>query len=280
MEFKSLIEKLHEIEKITGDLNWISHLDNRKKEEMEFHDLYRDRSRIESIDQDAYEKFCGNKKYYIGADPPRAYQDDWIKKCAKDKVFLDYGCGNGSLAIKATKAGAKLAIGLDISAISVKNAKKAALKAGVESNTYFIRADVENTMLPDNSIDIIACSGMLHHVDLSYAFPELRRILAPRGKILAAAALNYNPIIKLYRSLTPTMRTDWEKSHILDFQDVKFAKRFFDIGEIRFFCITSILAAHIKFLLPFLILLDRFLTKIPIVKLLSWVFTFELISRD
>ena len=62
-----------------------------------------------------------------------------------------------------------------------------------------MQADAENTMLDDNYIDAIICSGMLHHLDLSYAFLELRRILRAEGKILAAIeALNYNPAIKLY----------------------------------------------------------------------------------
>ena len=94
MEIYSLRKKLYEIEKITGDSNWMNGLDNRKKIEMEFHDLDRDKSRIESMDKDTYEKFYGNRKYYIAAESPRAYLDDWIKKYAKDKVFLDYACGN------------------------------------------------------------------------------------------------------------------------------------------------------------------------------------------
>ena len=48
------------------------------------------------------------------------------------------------------------------------------------------------------------CCGMLHHLDLSYAFPELRRILSLEGKILAIEALDYNPIIKLYRNIILT----------------------------------------------------------------------------
>jgi len=73
------------------------------------------------------------------------------------------------------------------------------------------------------------CAGMLHHVELSYAFPELRRVLKPGGRILAAEALNYNPAIKLYRNLTPSLRTAWEKDHILSLKDVRFAQRFFQL---------------------------------------------------
>ena len=79
-------------------------------------------------------------------------------------VFLDYACGNGSNAIAAAKAGAKLSIGLDISDVSVQNCRRFATDAGVTSNSYFIQADAENTKLPDNSVDVIICSGMLHHL--------------------------------------------------------------------------------------------------------------------
>lgn len=88
---------------------------------------------------------------------------------------------------------------------------------------------------------------------------------------------NYNPAIKLYHYLTLAMRTDWEKAHILNLIDVKLAKRFFDVGGIRYFCITSILAPHMKPLLPLFNMLDHFLAKIPIIRLMSWIFIFKLI---
>ena len=125
--------------------------------------------------------------------------------------------------IRAAKAGAELSLGFDISSVSVENAREASKEY---DNVRFFQADAENTQLPDNSIDRVICSGMLHHLDLSYAFPELRRILKPGGKILAVEALNYNPAIKLYRMLTPSMRTEWEKAHILSLRDITFAKDF------------------------------------------------------
>ena len=127
-------------------------------------------------------------------------------------------------------------------------------------------------------IDAIICSGMLHHLDLSYAFYELRRILKPGGIILAVEALDYNPAIKIYRLLTPSMRTDWEKAHILSLKDIRFAKRFFDIGDIRFWHVTGYLAGKFPFLSMILENIDKVLEKIPFVKLLSWMFTFELIK--
>ncbi len=272
-----LRERLEEIEKIT-DQEWLESLGKRKRKELEFHDADRDITRRDSLDKDTYEKLYGNRKYYQAVGLSSAYTDNWIRENAKNKVFLDYACGNGGNAIKAAKYGATLAIGLDISRVSVENAKREAKKQTVDKNTRFIQADAENTMLPDNSIDVIICSGMLHHLDLSYAFPELRRILRPGGSILAVEALNINPAIKLYRNLTPQMRTDWEKAHILSLQDIQFAKRFFKVGEIRYWHILSILAPYMMFALPALNWIDKFLTRIPIVKLMAWIFTFELIK--
>lgn len=268
---------LDEIAKIP-DATWMAGLNERKRKELEFHDRDRDRQKITQLDQDTYERLYGNRKYYSATAPSKRYIDEWIARNAPNRVFLDYACGNGLNAIKAAKAGASLSIGIDISAVSVTNSNPDARAAGVAERTVFVQADAENTRLPDNSVDVVICSGMLHHLDLSYAFPELRRILAPGGLILAVEALDYNPLIKLYRALTPQMRTEWEKAHILSLKDLRFAKRFFDVGEVRYWHITSIAAPHLPFLAWPLELLDRVLSKVPVIQLMAWIFTFELRS--
>lgn len=274
----TLHRALEEIDRIP-DQDWIGSLTGRKRSELEFHDKNRDREQAARIDQDTYERFYGNKKYYSATADSKAYVDRWIADHAAGKVFLDYACGDGFNAIKAAKAGASLAVGIDISPVSIENARRDAAAAGVAKNTYFVQADAEDTRLPDDSVDVVICSGMLHHLDLSYAFPELRRVLTPGGKILAVEALDYNPAIKLYRLITPEMRTEWEKSHILSLKDITFAKRFFEIGEVRYWHITGILSPHIEPLAPALRKIDTILTKIPLVQLMAWMFTFELIKR-
>ncbi len=261
------------------DSQWLASLDERKRLELEFHDRDRNRDRIASLDKDTYERFYGNKKYYQATSRSKAYVDQWINSHASGRVFLDYACGNGVNAIKGAKAGALLSIGLDISPVSVANATRDAAAAGVSDNTYFVQADAENTRLPDSVVDSIICSGMLHHLDLSQAFPELQRILAPRGVILGVEALDYNPLIKLYRQFTPDMRTEWEKAHILSLKDLRFARNFFDIGEVRYWHILGIAGGKFPFLLPLLDGMDQILTRIPGIQLMAWIFTFELKSK-
>lgn len=277
MKVEELILRLDEITKIS-DQEWKNSLNERKVKELEFFDRDRDKELISSLNKDSYEKYYSNKKFYSTVKKSKNYCKEWIAVNAKGKIFLDYACGDGDNAIEAAKTGALLSIGLDISEVSINNARKEAERLGLK-NTYFLQADAENTMLPDSSIDTIICSGMLHHLDLSYAFPELRRILAQDGKILAFEALNYNPFIKLYRKITPDLRTEWEKVHILSLKDLKFAKRFFTIGKINYWHFTSYAGAYFPKLLPIFEALDSILTSIPGIRLMSWIFTFELISK-
>lgn len=261
---------------VVSNEEFVATLQARKKAEMEFHDRLRDRASAEQLDQDTYEKLYGNRKYYRGTQASRDYVQGWLERNAAGKVFLDYCCGNGDSAIRAAKAGAELAVGIDISDISIGNARKAAKAAGVAERTYFIQADAENTRLPDKSIDVALCNGVLHHLDLSYAFPELRRVLSLGGKLLGVEALDYNPAIKIYRKLTPDMRTEWEQAHILSLGDLRFAARFFAVNDVRYWHILSVLQPHLPRLGSLLNATDQMLTRLPLVKLMAWIFTFEL----
>jgi ubiquinone/menaquinone biosynthesis C-methylase UbiE len=268
-----MLEHLEAMARVPSE-RWLSGLDDRKRKELAFHDQNRDYT--VKHDQDTYEKLYGNFKYYRTTRRSTEHIADWIRKNAPDKIFLDYACGDGANAIAAAKAGAALAIGIDISPVSVGNATGLAAKAGVSDRCRFVQADAENTSLPANSIDVVMCNGMLHHLDLSYAFPELRRVMAPGGKLLANEALDYNPAIKLYRMLTPAMRTEWEAAHILSLKDVRFASRFFEVHDVRYWHILAPLGAKIPALFPLLDAIDGALTHVPLVKLLAWIFTFEL----
>lgn len=282
MEAQELRKTLEDLDKKFSSSDWYKSLDARKVVELEFHNRDRNKKIVENLPQDAYEMLHGNKKFYTTVESSTKYVEEWIKNNVRGKVFLDYACGNGANAIKAAQLGAGLAIGIDISDISIKNAREQAKELGLDANSFFIQGDCENTGLPNESVDVIICSGMLHHLDLSFAFPELRRILKPGGVILCVEALDYNPIIKLYRMLTPSMRTDWEKKHILSLKDITFAKKFFEIGDMKFWHMFSIAAAYIKnepLKKSFLSIfngVDGVLTRLPGIQLLAWQFTFEL----
>ena len=274
----ALMDQIDLVDRMS-DQDWKATLNDRKRKELEFHDRDRDEAHVRSAQAgDTYEKFYGNKKYYSATKRSNEFIKNWIARESKGKVFLDYACGNGTQAMWAAQSGAALSLGFDISGVSVQNARNTAAKLDqdVQSRLRFFQADAENTKLPDNSIDVIICSGMLHHLDLSYALPELRRIMKPGGKLLAGEALDYNPAIKFYRWLTPAMRTEWEKAHILDLNDVGFASRFFEVEEIRYWHIIGYVAGKFPFLFHLVDGLDRIMEKVPYLQRMAWIFTFVL----
>ncbi len=281
MEIRTLSRHLDVMAK-KSDAEWMATLNKRKLEELEFHDKDR------LIDENSGippEEVAGNVKFYKTAGLYSRYIKQWIAEHAKDKIFLDYACGSGTNAVHAATNGAKLAIGLDISKVSIARAKKRAAERNL-TNTSFVQGDCENTGLPDNCVDVIFCGGMLHHLELSYAFPELRRILKPGGIILAAEALAYNPAIQAYRLITPSLRTDFEKRHILSLADVHFAKRFFDVSNMKFWHLFSIGVTPFierswsKYILALANALDGIVLRIPLIRLMAWMFTFEMRKRN
>ena len=278
MNKEELLKRLEELGRRKNE-EWLAGLESRKLEELRFHDKYRDSIRLSKISKDAYEKIYGNKRFYNTIQLSMDYVQKWLQQHAKGKIFLDYACGNGINAIRVAKAGAELAIGVDISDISVKNARESAYKEGVSDNTYFVQGDCENTGLPANCIDLAICSGMLHHLDLSCALYELKRILKPSGIVLVIEALNHNPLIRFYRNITPQMRTQWEKNHILSYREIAFASRFFDVKDIRHWHLFSVAGAYIPQALPFLDAVDRIVLRTPILKKMSWMVTFEMHKR-
>jgi ubiquinone/menaquinone biosynthesis C-methylase UbiE len=146
---------------------WLHTLTPENWLKLEFHDRHRDNHAGE-VDS--------NKMFYGITEASGTYLRAWTARNAKNRVFLDYACGKGDCVMLAAQCGAELAVGIDISRISIENARRTTSERGLE-NTRFVQADCENTTFPSNSFDAVLCSGMLHHLALSYAVPEIRRIL-------------------------------------------------------------------------------------------------------
>ena len=200
-------------------------------------------------------------------------------------IFLDYACGHGTRTLDAAKAGARVAVGIDISETSILNARETAEREGLSDRTRFLQRDCENTGLPASTFSACLCSGMLHHLDLNRAYPELARIMAPGGRILCVEALSYNPVIQLYRRRTPELRTRWEEEHILGMKEVRLAKKWFHVENVKFFLMAAPLATLApagpvrSALMRVGHAIDAVATRIPGLQLWSWQFTFELVRR-
>lgn len=124
---------------------------------------------------------------------------------------LDLGCGKGERSLELLKHGARVC-GIDISVNYVAECEQVALKAGFDPNNFEFRAmDAHRLEYPDNMFDLVIGDGILHHLDLQVSTNELLRVLKPGGRMLFKEPLLDNPLLVVFRLLTPHARTPDEK---------------------------------------------------------------------
>jgi arsenite methyltransferase len=105
------------------------------------------------------------------------------------ETVLDIGSGGGiDTILAARRVGPEgRAIGLDILEEMCERGRRHAAEAGVESWTEFIRGEMEDIPLPDESIDVVISNGVLNlSARKSRALAEMFRLLKPGGRICMA----------------------------------------------------------------------------------------------
>jgi ubiquinone/menaquinone biosynthesis C-methylase UbiE len=256
-------------------------MEKRKLEEKQFHDFVRD-EKLKSNPED-FDYYTSNSKWYSVVRKSEKLAEDWLKKECQGKKVLDYCCGNGAASIRLARSGAAEVVGIDISDVSVENAKRNAKKEGADGKTKFFVMDAENTNFENKSFDIAYEHGVLHHLDLHKAYPELARLLKNDGKCICIEALGHNRLIQRYREKTPHLRTDYETKHILRKKEIELAKKYFNRVEILGFFHLATLGAvpfrkHRIFsvVLPITEALDRILLNLPVLKWQAWQVIFVL----
>jgi len=206
------------------------------------------------------------------------------EKC-KDKMVLDYGCGNGIHSIFPAKMGAKKVIGIDLSEKSLEIAKERAKRARLEGKIEFLKMDCEKMQFPDNSFDIVFNSGTFSSLDLNKVFPEINRVLKSDGFLIGIETLGHNPLTNFKRKINKWAgkRTKWAAGHIFKMRDLKLVRKYFNKIEAHFFHLTSWLAFPLlnlpggKILLKLLEKTDKFLLfAFPFLKRYSFKIVFIL----
>lgn len=181
-------------------------------------------------------------KFYSITRSSLANYWDSIREGCSGKQFLEYGCGTGGFAFRLAKQHARV-VGIDISGVAVEKARMQAEAEHLEG-MRFLEMNAEQLSFPDNTFDVICGSAILHHLDLTNAFPEIARALKPGGKAVFLEPLGHNPLINLYRKWTPDVRTPDE--HPLLMKDLKFAGTSFEKVEFRCFHLLSLAAVPFR----------------------------------
>ncbi len=138
--------------------------------------------------------------------------DDEIEVTSKNGLrILDYGCGKGENSLKCLKQGGRVE-GIDISSTYIKQATKSAIDAEISPELYSFQVmDAHAMTFEDNSFDLVFGYGILHHLDPDIALSEIHRVLKPGGRVMLQEPLAGNPLLKLFRLLTPHARSEDEE---------------------------------------------------------------------
>ena len=197
---------------------------------------------------------------------------EFLKSNSFNSEVLDYGCGVGESLKKVALFNPKKINGIDISEVSIQKAKS----RDYNSNTV-IELTVDNcekTKFENNKFDIVYGTGILHHLNIKTCLEEIHRILRPKGKFLFIEPLGTNPLINLYRNLTPKSRSIDE--HPLLDSDFELIKNKFSKIKIKYYGFLTLILFPLygtpKKSLVFKLLknIDQFLFKIGIFKKLAW----------
>jgi SAM-dependent methyltransferase len=123
-------------------------------------------------------------------------------------TVLDYGCGPGSALLAYLDAGARKVCGIDISENYIARCRGLCEAGGYAPDRYDLRVmDAHNPLYEAETFDFIIGRGILHHLDVSVARQALHRVLKHGGRMLFQEPLADNPLLRIYRWLTPHVRT-------------------------------------------------------------------------
>jgi SAM-dependent methyltransferase len=208
-------------------------------------------------------------RFYDAANAGERAYGSHIGGAGPGTRVLEYGCGTGSAAFELAERGAEVT-GIDISPVAVERAATAAAERGLDIR--FEVMDAEALDLPDGTFDLVCGSGILHHLDLARCFPEIRRVMAPGATAVFLEPMGHNPLLNLYRRLTPSLRTPDE--HPLVMADLDVARRSFSAVEAEYFQLFSVAALALRSsrLVRWAEALDAWLfRRIPYLRRHAWI---------
>jgi len=217
-----------------------------------------------------------DKFYFVNRVALEKYEG--LHRHLQGRRVVVVGCSDGMVTILA-RQGVQVE-GTDISAVSLEKLQRSIDKEQLTAFATTRVMNAENLEYPDASIDVITCSGVLHHIDTEKALRSWARCLKPDGAVYLFEPQAFHPVAALFRVLTPGMRTPDE--HPLRPGDFALMHRYFADVDRNDYGLTTPLCAAIavvpvlqrvsRRVLPLLERLDSLLLRVlPFLRSICWL---------
>jgi ubiquinone/menaquinone biosynthesis C-methylase UbiE len=170
------------------------------------------RSEIEKQFHDAKATISvkGNPFYSLGIlDKADEYAYSLLGDLA-GKMALEIGCGMGEHTIRLAKRGAQV-YAIDISPEMVEQSRQRVKEEGLGNQVIVLEMNAEEMEFVEGTFDAVFGHSVLHHTDLSLTRGEVYRVLKKGGTGVFVEPLGHNPLVNLFRRLTPHWRTPTER---------------------------------------------------------------------
>jgi SAM-dependent methyltransferase len=213
--------------------------DERYADERRFHDELVNEGRERSADR----FYAINKSSWTCYERLLLEEAERARRRGQGRI-LEYGCGAGAYSSIALAAAGYEAISVDLSEASIRVARDRAAQRFPQVPVEYRVMNAEALEFENGFFELVCGNGILHHLDLERAYTEVARVLAPGGTALFTEPLGHNPLINLYRRLTPRQRTHDE--HPLRLADLERARRYFGEVDAWYFHVFAMAAVPFR----------------------------------
>ncbi len=192
--------------------------------------------RVLSEDGEVRDRFL-----YLVEDGFDRYYDEMDS--LRDQDVLVVGCSSDGIPAQVLHR--NRATGIDISDEAIAWLNGWIRDHGLEGQSRALVMNAEDLDVPERSLDVLLCSGVLHHLHIEAAARSWSRVIREDGRVLMLEPMAWNPAIALFRFLTPSMRTPDE--HPLVPKDIRTLRRWFGKVRVEAYALLTLLSLIFAF---------------------------------
>lgn len=150
----------------------------------------------------------------------------------RGKTVLDLGCGHGENALLLLERGATVA-GIDISPELVRLAEQRL--AGADGQVKLRVGSAYQTGLPDESVDVVFCIALIHHLEIPKVRDEMWRVLRKGGYVVLSEPVRFSRAYDQLRRMLPSRGNISEFEHPLTRDEFDCLVASFKVEGLRYF---------------------------------------------